>query len=123
MLAGALGKIIGTLGVELDTTFAHIRTQETNASNWIADVIRDGTGADVTILNSGTLRADEKIPPGPCTDHSSKERRRPLFWQPFWTVTEPAPGLLVPLSGILASRRRKPRKNEKKRGKNGRDMA
>ena len=63
---GALGKIIGTLGVELDTTFAHIRTQETNASNWIADVIRDGTGADVTILNSGTLRADEKIPPGPC---------------------------------------------------------
>ena len=57
------------------------------------------------------------------TAHSSKERRRPLFWQPFWTVTEPPPGLLVPLSGILASRRRKPRKNEKKRGKNGRDMA
>ena len=39
------------------------------------------------------------------------------------TVTEPPPGLLVPLSGILASRRRKPRKNEKKRGKNGRDTA
>ena len=57
------------------------------------------------------------------TAHSSKERRRPLFWQPFSAVTEPAPGLLVPLSGILASRRRKPRKNEKKRGKNGRDMA
>eukprot|EP01045_Picozoa_sp_COSAG04_P045641 COSAG04_NODE_16108_length_509_cov_2.009756_1_plen_78_part_01 len=33
--------------------------------------------------------------------HSSKERRRPLFWQPFSAVTEPAPGLLVPLSGIL----------------------
>ena len=58
-----------------------------------------------------------------CTVHSSKERRRPLFWQPFSAVAEPAPGLLVPLSGILASRRRKPRKNEKKRGKNGRDMA
>ena len=57
------------------------------------------------------------------TAHSSKERRRPLFCQPFSTVTEPPPGLLVPLSGILASRRRKPRKNEKKRGKNGRDMA
>ena len=57
------------------------------------------------------------------TVHSSKERRRPLFWQPFSAVTEPAPGLLVPLSGILASRRRKQRKNEKKRGKNGRDMA
>ena len=57
------------------------------------------------------------------TDHSSKERRRPLFWRPFSAVTEPPPGLLVPLSGILASRRRKPRKNEKKRGKNRRDTA
>ena len=57
------------------------------------------------------------------TAHSSKERRRPLLLQPFLAVTEPPPGLLVPLSGILASRRRKPRKNEKKRGKNGRDMA
>ena len=57
------------------------------------------------------------------TAHSSEERRRPLFWQPFSAVTEPPPGLLVPLSGILASRRRKPRKNEKTRGKNGRYMA
>ena len=44
--------------------FAKIRTEETNASNWIADIIRDGTAADVTILNSGTLRADELIPVG-----------------------------------------------------------
>ena len=57
-----------------------------------------------------------------CTAHSSKERRRPLFWQPFSAVTEPAPGLLVPLSGILASRRRKQRKNGEKTSKNGRDM-
>ena len=57
------------------------------------------------------------------TVHSSKERRRPLFWPPFWTVTEPTPCPLVPLSGFLVSRRRKQRKNEKKRGKNGRDMA
>ena len=57
------------------------------------------------------------------TAHSSKERRRPLFWQPFSAVTEPAPGLLVPLSGFLASRRRKQRKNGEKTSKNGRDMA
>ena len=57
-----------------------------------------------------------------CTDHSSKERRRPRFCRPFWTVTEPAPGLLVPCSGILASRRRKQRKNGGKMSKNGRDM-
>eukprot|EP01052_Picozoa_sp_SAG31_P052109 SAG31_NODE_12708_length_922_cov_1.252734_1_plen_283_part_00 len=64
-LAVSMEKVIGEIGVELDTRFAKIRTQETNASNWIADCIRDGTGADITILNSGTLRADELIPPGP----------------------------------------------------------
>ena len=58
-----------------------------------------------------------------CTYPSRIGRRRPLFPRPFSTVTERTPGVLVPLSGILASRRRKPRKNEKKRGKNGRDMA
>ena len=57
------------------------------------------------------------------TVHSSKERRRPLFWRPFWTVAEPAPGLLVPLSGLLASRRRKQRKNGEKTSKNGRETA
>ena len=57
------------------------------------------------------------------TAHSSKERRRPLFWRPFWTVTQPAPGLLAPLSGFLASRRRKQRKSGEKTSKNERDMA
>jgi len=53
---------------------------------------------------------------------SSKERRRPLFWRPFWTVAAPVPCLLVPLSGFLASRRREQRKNGEKPSKNGRDM-
>ena len=48
---------------------------------------------------------------------------RPLFWQPFWTVTEPVPGLVVPLAGFLASRRRKQRKNGEKTSKNGPDTA
>ena len=59
----------------------------------------------------------------PSTVHSSKERRRPLLLRPFWTVTEPAPCPLVPLSGFLASRRREQRKNGEKTSKNGRDMA
>ena len=58
-----------------------------------------------------------------CTDHSSKERRRPLFCRPFWTVTQPVPCLLVPLSGILAPRQREQRKNGEKTSQNGRDMA
>ena len=57
------------------------------------------------------------------TAHSSKERRRPLFWRPFWTVAEPAPCPLVPLPGFLASRRRKQRKNGEKTSKNGRETA
>ena len=61
--------------------------------------------------------------PETCTVHSSKERRRPLFWQPFWTVTGPVPGLVVPLAGFLASRRRKQRKDGEKMRKNGRDTA
>ena len=52
------------VSLSLSAGFAKIRTEETNASNWIADIIRDGTAADVTILNSGTLRADELIPVG-----------------------------------------------------------
>ena len=68
-------------------------------------------------------RLHERLKLIKCTAHSSKERRRPLFCQPFSAVTEPAPGVLVPLSGILASRRRKQRKNGEKTSKNGRDMA
>ena len=48
------------------------------------------------------------------TAHSSKERRRPLFWQPFSAVAEQAPCLLVPLSGFLASRRSKQRETAEK---------
>jgi len=46
----------------------------------------------------------------------------PLLSWPFWTVAQPPPCLLVPLAGILASRRRKQRKNGEKTSKNGQDM-
>ena len=58
-----------------------------------------------------------------CTYPSRIGRRRPLFPRPFRTVAQPAPGLLVALSGILASRRREQRKNGEKTSRNGRDMA
>ena len=45
------------------------------------------------------------------------------LWQPFAAVTAQAPGLLVPFSGFLASRRRKQRNNGGKMSKNGRDIA
>ena len=84
---------------------------------WLGDVSQYSEAAmrmlDATAFFENQLR----------TDHSSKERRRPLFWRPFWTVTQPPPGLLAPLSGFLPSRRRTPRKNGEKSVQNGRDTA
>ena len=72
--------------------------------------LEDHPGAWETGCTSGTV-------------HSSIERRRPLFRRPFLTVTEPTPGVLAPLAGFLASRRREQRKDGEKSVKNGRDTA
>ena len=65
----SMDRKIGELGVAMDATFAHIRTQETNCSNWVADCILHGLSnqghrVDCVIVNSGTLRADDVFPPG-----------------------------------------------------------
>ncbi len=64
-LAKAMEQVLGVLGTPLDAKFGNIRTQETNCSNWIADTVRLVTKADVSIINSGTLRADTIFPAGP----------------------------------------------------------
>jgi 5'-nucleotidase len=58
---------IGRVEVPLDLTFAHIRTRETNAGNMVADIMLRAVDADIAILNSGTLRSDTIVPPGPYT--------------------------------------------------------
>ncbi len=50
--------------VPLDCFFANIRSRECNSSNLLADLCRETTKSDITILNSGTLRADRMIPAG-----------------------------------------------------------
>lgn len=64
MIAANMDKIIGTTKVDLDARFSEIRTKETNISNMVANLMTRSTGADVAILNSGTLRADRIIPKG-----------------------------------------------------------
>jgi len=64
IVGSKMEKVIGRSSVTLDSRFKIIRTQESNVGNLVADVMRRGIGADVTILNSGTLRADELTPPG-----------------------------------------------------------
>lgn len=48
----------------LECRFSQVRSRETNCGNLIADLIREKMNAEVTLLNSGTLRADRVIGPG-----------------------------------------------------------
>ncbi|KAL4509211.1 hypothetical protein ABPG72_018142 [Tetrahymena utriculariae] len=57
-------KVIGYSFEPLDTRFSILRTEETNFGNFYADVIRKEVQADVTIVNSGTIRSDCIFPEG-----------------------------------------------------------
>jgi len=50
--------------VPLDGRFTTVRTKESNLGNLVTDAMRDATGADVALLNSGTLRSDVVHGPG-----------------------------------------------------------
>lgn len=45
------------------------RRKESVLGDLVTDAMRAGTGADVALLNSGTLRLDHPIKPGPITNH------------------------------------------------------
>lgn len=46
-----------------------ISKRESRFGNLIADAMRDGTGADVALINSGALRFDDVMAAGPITKH------------------------------------------------------
>lgn len=54
--ATLLEKVIGEAQVDLKGTGS--RFQETNLGNLVADILRKETGADVALINGGSLRAD-----------------------------------------------------------------
>jgi 5'-nucleotidase len=62
-----LSQVVGRTLVELDARSAVGRTQETNVGNFIADAFRLATGADVGLMNGGSIRADAIISRGPLT--------------------------------------------------------
>ena len=66
-LARQTTQILGYTSCELEARFAIVRTQETNTGNWLSDLMRQGTKADIAMLNSGTLRADRLFESGPFT--------------------------------------------------------
>lgn len=58
-------KIIGYTDVELNTKFSDIRTKETNYGNFVTDLIKLYYECDCCAINSGFLRPDAIIKPGP----------------------------------------------------------
>jgi 5'-nucleotidase len=62
-----LSVVVGRTSVALDARSAAGRRQETNLGNFIADAFRTATGADVGIMNGGSIRADEMIDAGVLT--------------------------------------------------------
>ena len=65
-----LAKSVGRTTVDLDARSAVGRTQETNVGNFIADAFRAATGADIGLMNGGSIRADELIRRGPLTNRN-----------------------------------------------------
>jgi 5'-nucleotidase len=62
-----LSVVVGRSSVDLDARSAASRTQETNVGDFIADSFRAATGADVGLMNGGSIRADEIIAAGTLT--------------------------------------------------------
>ncbi|MCA1593097.1 MAG: bifunctional metallophosphatase/5'-nucleotidase [Acidobacteria bacterium] len=58
---------VGSTTVSLDARSAANRTGETNISDFITDAFRQAAGADVALLNGGSVRADTIITPGELT--------------------------------------------------------
>jgi 2',3'-cyclic-nucleotide 2'-phosphodiesterase (5'-nucleotidase family) len=64
--AGCLDQVVGRTAVRLQAEETQIRRFETNLGNWVADRARNVfPDADIALINSGSLRLNQDIPPGP----------------------------------------------------------
>ena len=84
-----LGQPVGTTTVLLDTRRSTVRIAESNFGDLIADAMRQGVGAEVTLTNGGGIRGDRTYDPG--TVLTRKDILREL---PFGNVV-----MLIELSG------------------------
>jgi 5'-nucleotidase len=66
-LDASLGETIGQTTVALEARAAIIRRGESNLGNFLADVYRQALGADVALVNSGSIRSDTTYPAGEIT--------------------------------------------------------
>ncbi len=63
-LGEELDVVLGSTATELDSRREVIRAQEAAIANLFADAIREATGADVSIMNGGGIRASRVYAPG-----------------------------------------------------------
>jgi 5'-nucleotidase len=66
-LSTELDKPLGRTSVELDALQINNRNRETNLGNLVTDAFRQATGADICILNGGSIRSNTKYPEGQLT--------------------------------------------------------
>lgn len=66
-LSVELDKVVGTTTVVLDARQQTNRSQETNLGNFIADAFRAYAGADVALVNGGSIRSNTTYGPGAIT--------------------------------------------------------
>jgi 2',3'-cyclic-nucleotide 2'-phosphodiesterase (5'-nucleotidase family) len=62
-------RVLGKAAIPIDARDAIGRSQESVLGDLVTDAIRAGTGADVAMLNAGTLRLDDLIRPGPLSNY------------------------------------------------------
>ena len=56
------------MDVDLEARFEHMRYEETNTANFIADLVRtEYDNCDISLINTGTLRSNAFIPKGDFT--------------------------------------------------------
>jgi 5'-nucleotidase len=66
-LSVELDKPVGTTTVELDALQATNRSRETNLGSFVADAYRAALGADVALINGGSIRSNTTYPAGTVT--------------------------------------------------------
>jgi 5'-nucleotidase len=79
-LGAELDTVIAVSRVPLEAQTLRLRASETNLGDLFADALRAETGADVALLNSGSIRGDRVYEAGPLT------RRTLLAMHPFGNV-------------------------------------
>lgn len=79
-LGTSLDEVVGETAVPLDADTVRMRGAETNIGDFFADAIRAEAGADLAILNSGSIRGDRVYPAGPLT------KRTLLSMHPFGNI-------------------------------------